>query len=413
MKLAEITPVFNYNNRLNRHGEAAVHVRIYFAGKRRLVSTGVSVSPECWDDLKLRVKGHPKKDIYNFGIRDIINQIEQNQQELLRSGADGYTVDDLLNYHEKNRDRETSLVQFMRLDLDTRVDLKAGTRKNHKSFLKRFCEYRQEMLFADVNYSMLKEYEQFLRSYTFESGGTIKNLSLTRVAKHLKTFHSYINRAIKEGYLTEAGDPFRHFDWSGYYRAEKQANKRRRHLDPADVRALEALQFAPQQKHLEVIRDFFLVQCYTGLSYGDMIGLRKHHFKHKITESGSGLVIEMARKKTDEPFYVPVFLMSDKAESLFKKYLSKGRPYVFDQFTDVHINRELKKLAVMAGINEKITTHVGRHTCAMWLLHQGTPIEIISKILGHTNIKTTEIYAMIDQRSIDQAFIKRDQISGH
>ena len=79
MKLAEITPVFNYNKSVNRNGESALHLRIYYKGKRKLIGLGIHVKQTQWDNRSGKVKGHSRKDEYNNRIKTEINRIRDNE----------------------------------------------------------------------------------------------------------------------------------------------------------------------------------------------------------------------------------------------------------------------------------------------------------------------------------------------
>ena len=407
MKMAEITPVFNYNDAFNKRGEAAIHVRIYYQGKRKLVGLGIHVLPSQWDSKRLRVKSHPSKDQYNNRIKNEINRIRDNEDRLIERRK-RYTISDLLEAHEVH-DQE-SFLEWFKQDLSTRVDLAPGTVRQHWVVFRRLEDFKPDIRFAHIDYEFLYGFEQFLRSFTYTKGSVTKKLELTRVVKYLKTLNTYIKRAIKLDMMSERDNPFKRFEWSEYTRAERQADRKRRYLEPEEVQRLENLTFGAKDKHHEKIRDFFIIQCYTGLAYGDMIKLSKANVEYKGTSDNHGLVIRKSREKSGEILYIPVCSMAPKAERILKKYYDQADDYLFDQITSIYINRELKKIARKAGIDKPVTTHVGRHTCAMWLLYNGHTKDIVAKVLGHSDLRSTAIYAEINESVLDETFSKLNRV---
>jgi site-specific recombinase XerD len=145
---------------------------------------------------------------------------------------------------------------------------------------------------------------------------------------------------------------------------------------------------------LEKVRDIFLFSVYTGLRFEDAQALTMDRLS-KDKAGKTFLTIE--QEKTNEPLVLPVLEPAVKIVSKYKssperKILNKVLPKISNQKLNVY----LKVIADLASIDKKLTHHVARHTCATTvLLSNDVPIEVVSKWLGHTNIKTTQIYAKI------------------
>lgn len=152
---------------------------------------------------------------------------------------------------------------------------------------------------------------------------------------------------------------------------------------------------------LDMVRDMFVFCCYTGLSYVDMINLTPAHI---IACSDGERWIRTCREKTLIPVNVPLL---PPALKILDKYadnirsLSDGR--VFPTVSNQKVNSYLKEIADLCGITKKVTFHIARHTFATTVtLSNGVPIETVSKILGHTKITTTQIYARVVERKLKE-----------
>lgn len=150
------------------------------------------------------------------------------------------------------------------------------------------------------------------------------------------------------------------------------------YLNKFQLRELE--QYEPHLKSLERVKDRFLFQCYTGLSYADLMVFKpsKHVIEDEI------YYIDMNRLKNDSAFQVPVLR---EAMLLIDKY-----PNGFPRISNSGYNAKLKELANYAKIDVHLTTHIGRKTFGMYMLENGISMEAVSKMLGHSSIKITETY---------------------
>ena len=150
-------------------------------------------------------------------------------------------------------------------------------------------------------------------------------------------------------------------------------------------------------ERLERMRDIFLFCCYTGLSYIDVKTLTTDNL---VRKPDGRLWIVTKRTKTEVPVHVPLLEIPLR---LIEKYepLRKGN-LVFPVYSNQKSNDYLKEIAALCDIHKDITFHVARHTFATTItLDHGVPIESVSKMLGHTNVQTTQIYARITDRKIN------------
>ena len=157
-------------------------------------------------------------------------------------------------------------------------------------------------------------------------------------------------------------------------------------------------------ERLERMRDIFLFCCYTGLAYIDVKTLTTENLVQKA--DGKWWIVTK-RTKTEVPVNVPLLEVPMR---LIKKYepLRKGN-LVFPVYSNQKSNDYLKEIAALCDIHKDVTFHVARHTFATTVtLENGVPIESVSKMLGHTNVQTTQIYARITERKIN---LDMDQLS--
>ena len=157
-------------------------------------------------------------------------------------------------------------------------------------------------------------------------------------------------------------------------------------LEPKEVVKIKKLKFTENEKKYNTIRDIFLVYCYTGLRYSDVNNLKLENI-----DFGKN-ILEIKMIKTKENLKIP---LSIEARSLLCRYSigKKKSEYIFPKITNQNLNRELKKIAILAKIDKNVTCHVGRHTFASNLSNmRKISLPIISKLLGHKNIANTSIY---------------------
>ena len=145
------------------------------------------------------------------------------------------------------------------------------------------------------------------------------------------------------------------------------------------------------------VRDLFLFSAFTGLSYIDIKNLREENIQRHF--DGHWWII-MRRHKTHVESFIRLLDVPLRLVEAYRGTQPEGR--IFPVPSNNCINVNLKKLAAHCGIRIHLTFHVGRHTFATLAINRGMPVESLSRILGHTNIRTTQIYAKITNKKISQ-----------
>ena len=182
---------------------------------------------------------------------------------------------------------------------------------------------------------------------------------------------------------------------------KKHVAKSRTCLTQGELEMLK--KFESDKKHLEEVRDTFLFSCYTGLSFGDILTLTKNDL---ITDMNGNKAISKVREKTHRSrqieFFVPLL---PSALALLKKYQDHSWCLIKNVLLPVRCNqmynRMLKEICCLCTIEKNLTTHVARHTFATTITQDnGISLEAISEMLGHTQIRTTQIYSKTTIRRV-------------
>ena len=173
---------------------------------------------------------------------------------------------------------------------------------------------------------------------------------------------------------------------------------------PADLEKLENLELPDRKNNSRHILDAFLFCCYCGLRFSDFKQLT---YKNLVTVDGKEWLV-MNSIKTGVKLNIPLYLLfNGKALGIMRKYDSIEQLAALGCNSDT--NRTLQKLGRMARISKKFTYHTSRHTCATLLVHQGVPITTVQKLLGHTSVKTTEIYSEVFDETIIKDLTRANQ----
>ena len=245
--------------------------------------------------------------------------------------------------------------------------------------------------FRDVDKEFLSEFTDYLRQMpkaskygVLKTGGRLSNNS---VVSYYGTLRTAINRAYKEGIITV--NPTKEFDFASKVRQEPS---RREYLTLDELKTL----INTECRH-EIVKRAFLFSCLCGLRVSDIRKLRWCD----LQRSSGRVRIEITMQKTKEPLYLPI---SDEAlKWLPERGEANGSDFIFPLTHEGTVNDTLQHWAKVAGITKHISFHVSRHTHATMMLTLGADLYTVSKLLGHKNIATTQIYAKIVDKKKEEA----------
>lgn len=384
-KTPKLDVVYDFRKKTKNNPNAlgTVHVRAYISRDvRKYMSTGVHVRPSEWSRdfwVYNRPDAHElnKKILeqYEYAKKEIQKALEHNAQmpptqRLVVDRTDASFMDWADKYIEQ-------------------LQITAGTKRHHRALYHALADFGKIRRFEDVKPAILREFfsEVAKRTVkTFDANGRpqIVPLRQTSVHGYFKRLASWIHAAQEQGLL--AGDVLRGV------KVPRGETSEREHLTESELQRL--IDYNPRLPHLRRARDLFIVQCATGLSYVDLMSI---DFSNYDIMDGE-MVITGARAKTGKNYFIVVL---DYGKQILEKY-----DYMLPRISNQKYNTYLGAIAMQSGINKRITSHVGRHTYACICLSRGVRIEALQRTLGHTSIKTTQIYARLVDQDVVAAFKK-------
>lgn len=378
--------VYNRKKHLNRQGTALVQIEASLNQRKVYFRTNLYLKPEHWDSRRSQVYNHPQADDLNTMLYEFILQLQAIELGLWKRGVPA-TLSLLKESMVKDKPVNVTFPVFAR-DYVKSSDWKDSTKENILTTITVLQDFRSGLDFKDITYTFLKEFEVYLRE---------KGNSVNTIAKHLRQLRTLVNEAINQGYIHADAYPFRKFKI-------KQEKGRHEFLTPDELRKLENLQVS--DRRLRHVLDAFLFCCYVGLRFSDFCQLSPANF---IRVNGKRW-LHFKSIKTGVEIRLPLHLLFEgKALAILDKYDISD---FANLGSNLETNKALVELAVLARIKKHITYHTARHTCATLLIHQGVPITTVQKLLGHTSVKTTEIYSEILSNTIvrDLKAVKRKRI---
>lgn len=387
--------------KINQQGLAPIYARIKSNGLKIEVTTSRRIAPIHWfrttESAFATTKFNRELNQY---LETFKSKIYQAYTSVLSSG-EGLTAESLRKelFPEPKRKRhmliETAMQHNEQFEKLIGVKFSKGTFKNYKTTVKYLHEflplqYKAKDIYLDqLDYAFCEGFYVFLI--------TNKACHNNGACKQLQRIKKFVNYAIRAGYLVTS-------PMASYPLEFKQYN--RTALSMTELNKLESLII--QRRALEQVRDIFVFMCYTGLAYVDIKRLESKHIE--LDEKGD-VWLKMERQKTAISFSVPLL---KPAVRIMQEYwnLDKKDGLLFPVLCNQRMNDALKLLQELAGIEKRFTTHLGRHTFATTItLNNNVPMETVSKMLGHTNIRTTQIYAKVLTNKIDSDMTKlRDMI---
>ena len=266
-----------------------------------------------------------------------------------------------------------------------------GLYKTTQGYLMEFVlkEYKtSDIYLRDLNYSFVIQFDNFLRGYKLSRNK--KRIGNNTIIKHIQRLRKMVTMAYHMEWIDR--DPFVKYKASFI-------KKERDFLTKQELESIE--NYSTDIDRLDLVKDLFIFSSYTGIAYVDVMKLKKGNIVLGI--DGNNWIMTK-RQKTNTPVKVPILV---PAQSLIDKYKTNVRAAftgtIFPSLSNQKLNSYLKEIADACGIKKNLTFHMARHTFATTVtLTNGVPIETVSKILGHTKIATTQIYARVIERKVSE-----------
>ncbi len=384
---------FIRDSRVRKDGTTSIEVVLTVNGERCAFSTGKKVKSCNWDKNKQQVKGKDEEaQSLNNYLKAIKAKLYQKEAELLERGF--IITADLLRdaYFDKVESiKERSLFEvFEEHNQEQEKLIGNGVSKATHwvsvytiRLLREFVQQkykREDLYLRELNLNFIQSFHSFLR--------IDKGMAQNSSTKHLKLLKKIINLSVANSYM--AFNPF------STYKVEREPVEID-FLDEEELRKI--INFDTPLPRLERAKDMFLFGCFTGLSYIDIKTLTPEHFEK---DSAGRIWIKKRRVKTGVLSRIPLLPI---AKLILDKY--KGGEKLLPIQDPADINKYLKDIAILCGINKRICFHTSRHTFASTVtLANNISLEVVSKMLGHTNTRMTAHYAKLIDKCIGEQMDK-------
>ena len=358
-------------NQVNKDGTVCIMVRLTVSGDVTQFSSKLNVDPKAWDVRLGKVAGNSvKARQLNDLLEDIRTSLKNHYRDIevhesfvtaekVRNAFLGFTAKQrtLLELFKKHNEDAQKLVGISKTP---------ATMAKYDRCYRRIEEFMKakynitDIALKEINHMFITDFETYLRTVSLCNENT--------TAKFMQTFRMIVIMAKNNGWIYT--DPFMNY---------KIRLKRvdRGYLTEQEIQKILKKKFPT--KRLEQVRDVFIFSCFTGLSYIDIKTLKVPLLK------------------------IPL--------AILKKYdgqLPKGE--LLPVLSNQKLNSYLKEIADLCGINKNITFHMSRHTFATMCLNNGVKMENVSKMLGHTNVRTTQQYAKVLNAEVEKDFEMLERI---
>ncbi len=392
--------VFNRKGQLNQYGEALIQIRAYQKGKNpRFFSTGVYVEPKYWDDRNKCVSNtHPNEHVYYQTITAQLQAMKAFENKMFnRYGR--FSLDRLHEYDQgETRATDESFTSFFERELHGHT-MKPISKKAYKQTLNKLRAFRKTVYFEDLEFRLINDFDQFLHR---------SKLDLNTIKKHHMRMQTFIGLAIKQDLIKIDHNPYKKF-------SPKGKEPTRVSLTEDELKRIESLTFASEERHLERVRDIFLFQTYCLMRYEDVANVAPKD----ISFTSKGLLLTYKAEKTGKLATLPLYAIfrsgeqESRPEMIIQRYLSELGELASIQpdvklfsITNQYYNRQLKEIAKRAGIPKNVTSHSARRTGASILHRRGMPFKAVQKLMQHSSPTMTNIYIHLDQQEIENELDK-------
>ncbi|WPQ63709.1 site-specific integrase [Chitinophaga sancti] len=393
---------FLYKSRKTSKGQIPIFVRITYEGNRLNHNTALFIEEKSWDGRKYQVKGNKQEaqeinknlsilkgrilSIYNDLLeRNIPVSIDLIRNKLAGKDIERKTLLDAVSYHNEQLSKSIG------------IDHSKGTLTKFKTLEAKLVKFittqlnRKDIFLKELKHEFVVDFEMYLKRS--------EKISHNPVIKYIQSLKKVINMAITHGWLDN--NPFRNFKCSlktierGYLSQEELLNIQHKVIE---------------NERLNKVRDIFIFSCFTGLAYADIKELK---YKHLSTINNERWIITH-RQKTNTRTSIPLLPQAVEVLNNYEDMSELVDANIFPVLSNQKMNAYLKEIGDICKVNKNLTFHLARHTFATTVtLTNGVPIETVSKMLGHTNLKTTQIYAkVVDTKVSDDMQVLRRKLLG-
>jgi site-specific recombinase XerD len=375
------------------NGLVPIYTRITINGKRFEQSTNRFVEISKWSTEGNKMKGTSEEArLINNHLDLLKNQIRDAEMELIHKKIP-VTIETIKSKLLGIDERARMLVPIFQ-DHNNKIkeligkEYAPGTLERYTTSLKHTIEFMQwkynisDIDITKIDHAFVTDYEFWLRS--------VRNCANNTAVKYLKNFNKIIKLCLANEWLDK--NPFANYK-------SKVKEVERVYLTEEEIQSIIEKDFKTER--LSLVRDIFLFSCFTGLAYIDVKNLTKSHISYGI--DGEKWIFTH-RQKTESASKIPILPVT---QMIIDKYENHPQCNNEDKLLPILSNQKmnayLKEIALVCEIEKELTFHIARHTFATTVtLTNGVPIESVSKMLGHKNLRTTQHYAKVLDRKVSE-----------
>ena len=374
----------------DKSGKAPIMGRITVNHSMVQFSCKISCTPDLWNPRESRLKGKSHEAVEtNAKLDKLLLSIHSAFDTLVDRKAD-FDAEAVKNLFQGSLGTQMTLLGMTDIvceELRKRIgiDRAKGTYPAYIYTRRTLAEFiEKEFSTQDVAFGQMAE--QFIHDYqSFILDD--KGLAIDTCRHYLAIVKKVCRKAYKEGHADRCF--FAHFS------LPQPKEKTPKALSRESFEKIRDLEIPEHRTSHILARDLFLFACYTGTAYADAVSVTRDNL---FTDDSGSLWLKYRRKKNELRACVKLL---PEALDLIEKYRDDARPTLFPMLYHPNLRRLMKSLAVLAGIKEDLTYHAGRHSFASLItLEAGVPIETICKMLGHSNLQTTQVYAKVTPKKL-------------
>lgn len=381
------------STKANAKGQFPIYVRLTVDGNRTEFSTKKFIEPSRWSSEASKVKGTTEEARSINSYLDVIkSRVLDIQMELIHKNQN-ISIENFKELLFGSEEKQRMLVPIFQ-DHNNKIkelvgkEYAPGTLERYTTSLKHTIEFLEwkykisDIEISKINHAFITDYEFYLRS--------VRNCSNNTAVKYIKNFSKIIKICLANDWLEK--NPFAN------YKA-KVKEVERVYLTDDEIQTI--IEKDLKNDRLSLVRDIFLFSCFTGLAYIDVKNLTKSHISLGI--DGEKWIFTH-RQKTESASKIPILPVTQIIIDKYENHpQANGNDRLLPILSNQKMNAYLKEIAGVCEIDKELTFHIARHTFATTVtLTNGVPIESVSKMLGHKNLRTTQHYAKVLDRKVSE-----------
>lgn len=383
--------IYPRSTKANKLGLIPLYVRITISGNRWEFSSKKYIDPKTWDAKNAKIKGSSQEASSINGYLDVLKMKIINLEIEYSLRDEHLTLEDIKNFLTTKKKEVVRMLipifehhnkQIKKLE---NKEFAPGTIVRYDTTLKHLKDFLlhkynvEDIRLDKVDHAFIMDFDFYFR--------TERKCNNNTTVKYIKNFKKIINYCLANDWIQK--DPFINYK-------VKIEKVERVFLSQDEIYKIYEKEHPAER--LNLVRDIFIFSCYTGLAYVDVDNLTKNHIVKGIDGQ---LWIHTYRQKTSTATKIPLLDIPLQIIEKYKDHFLCKKGKLLPIFSNQKMNAYLKEIATIAEIDKELTFHCARHTFATTVtLSNGVPIESVSKMLGHTNITTTQHYARITEQKV-------------